>query len=593
MGFFTDKRRQLASLRTLHAQTHPQRDETIEIPDGMFVSCPKCAGVMSRRRLETSLMVCPLCGYHRPIPAPDRLASIVDDGYTQLDEDLMGTDPLSFPGYAEKVGRLQETTGLTEAVVCATGLVGGHEAVVVALDTRFIMGSMGEAVGERITRAIETSTDRGLPLIIFSASGGARMQEGIFSLMQMAKTAAAVARHDEAGLLYVSVLTHPTTGGVTASFASLGDVILAEPGALIGFAGPRVIEQTIRQKLPEGFQRAESVLDCGFIDAIVGRPQMRETLIGLLEMHESPHEPAETRKRGVAADLFKPLPFARHAERPTEAGEVTAAMRVRMARDPRRPDARAYIGALFEDFIELHGDRLAGDDNGVVGGVARIGGRPVTVIGTCKGHDLESNLECNFGMPEPEGYRKARRLAEQAAKFGRPVITFIDTPGAYPGIEAEEHGQGEAIARSIACFARLKVPVIAVITGEGGSGGALALAVGDELIMLENSIFSIVSPEGFSAILWKDRSRSDEACELMRLTAADLLEAGVVDKVIPEGADGVWDERDKVFRRLSEAIGSALARLDGFDAEELVARRYERFRALGTCMTRERDGGVA
>lgn len=262
------------------------------IPGDKMVKCPKCGQESERRLVAQELSVCPKCGYHFPMGAYYRLSSVLDPGtFRELFEKLPAGDPLSFPGYKEKLQAAQRKTGLTEAVVTATGAIGGHKCVVGVLDSRFLMGSMSAAVGEKLTLAINYATRNRLPLILFAASGGARMQEGILSLMQMAKTSAALARFSEKGLLYISVLTDPTTGGVTASFASLGDIILAEPGALIGFAGPRVIQQTIGETLPEGFQRAEYQEEHGFVDAVVPRVRMREALSQLLRLHEKGGRP--------------------------------------------------------------------------------------------------------------------------------------------------------------------------------------------------------------------------------------------------------------------------------------------------------------
>ena len=257
------------------------------IPGDKLVSCPHCGQESERKAVAEGLSVCPKCGYHWPLGAYYRLSTILDPGsFRELHPRLSAGDPLSFPGYRVKLESAQRKTGLTEAAVTVTGIIGGRRCVVGVLDSRFLMGSMSAAVGEKITLAIEFAAKNKLPLILFAASGGARMQEGILALMQMAKTSAALARFSEKGLLYISVLTDPTTGGVTASFASLGDITLAEPGALIGFAGPRVIRQTIGQELPEGFQRAEFQMEHGFVDAVVPRAAMRDTLARLLRLHE-------------------------------------------------------------------------------------------------------------------------------------------------------------------------------------------------------------------------------------------------------------------------------------------------------------------
>ena len=262
------------------------------VPGDQLVACPQCGRESPRKQVAEHLSVCPNCGYHWPMGAYYRLSSVLDPGsFRELNEKFPTTDPLSFPGYQAKLAMAQRKTGLTEAAVTATGTIGGYKCVVGVLDCRFFMGSMSAAVGEKLTLAIEYAAKNKLPLIFFSASGGARMQEGILSLMQMAKTSAALARFSEKGLLYISVLTDPTTGGVTASFASLGDIILAEPGALIGFAGPRVIQQTIGETLPEGFQRAEFQMEHGFVDAVIPRSQMRDTLIQLLRLHQKGGRP--------------------------------------------------------------------------------------------------------------------------------------------------------------------------------------------------------------------------------------------------------------------------------------------------------------
>ena len=263
-----------------------RRDAGIARPEAQFVECKQCGRRATRQIWAKSLFVCPNCGSHQPIGGYYRLSLVLDHGsFRELDEDLQPQDVLTFPGYSEKLAAQSAKTGLAEAAVTATGRIGGVAVVAAVLDSRFFMGSMSTAVGDKITRAIEYAAAKRLPLVIFSASGGARMQEGIFSLMQMAKTSAAIERFSSKGGLYISVLTHPTTGGVTASFASLGDIMLAEPGALIGFAGPRVIEQTIGETLPEGFQRSEFQLEHGFVDKVVPRSELRATLIQLLQLH--------------------------------------------------------------------------------------------------------------------------------------------------------------------------------------------------------------------------------------------------------------------------------------------------------------------
>lgn len=496
-----------------------------------------------------------------------RIEMIVDAGsFEEWDKGIASGNPLHYKGYEEKLDTLREKTGLDEAVITGEAKICGSRAVIGVCDGRFLMASMGRVVGEKITRAVERAVEKRLPVILFACSGGARMQEGIVSLMQMVKTSAALKRHSEAGLLFISVLTDPTTGGVTASFAMLGDVILAEPNALIGFAGPRVIEQTIGQKLPKGFQRSEFLLEHGFLDAIVGREEEREVLSGLLKLHE----PSE--RQGCEKDEAERAAYS--------VKEIDAWERVQISRQKDRPVGRDYIDDLFTDFVELHGDRYYKDDTAVIGGIAKFHGRPVTVIAQAKGRDVKENVKRNFGMPSPEGYRKALRLMKQAEKFNRPVFCFVDTPGAFCGLEAEERGQGEAIARNLFEMSDLKVPVLSVVIGEGGSGGALAMAVADEVWMLENAVYSILSPEGFAAILWKDSKRAREAAGIMKLTSGDLKKLGIIEKIIPEPEVLTINNFKELTRELEYRMDEFLDRYESVDKETLTARRYERFRAM-------------
>jgi len=255
--------------------------------------------------------------------------------------------------------------------------------------------------------------------------------------------------------------------------------------------------------------------------------------------------------------------------------------KVRLARHPERPGTADFIGALFTDFFEQRGDRLCGEDAGILGGIARFHGRPVTVLGHRKGKNLEENLRCSFGMPSPEGYRKAQRLMRQAEKFRRPVITFVDTPGAYPGKEAEERGQGEAIAQCLALMSSLTVPIISVVTGEGGSGGALALALANRVLMLEHAVYSVLSPEGFASILWKDSARTGEACGVMKLTAQDLRRGGIIQGVLREPEGGAHTDWDAVFRTVDAALVKELAALEKLKGPALARQRYDMFRAMG------------
>ena len=566
--------------KAVEGQEPEKKEESVvqqpapEVPE--TVTCKICKKELDKKRVVKNKYVCYECGYYFRVRAKNRIKMVADAGSFEnwFEEEKTG-NPLNFPEYEEKVAATQEKTGLSEGVTIGECTIYGQKTVLGVIDARFMMGSMGHVVGEKITRAMEDATEKKLPVILFCCSGGARMQEGIVSLMQMAKTSAAVKRHSDAGLLYVPVLTDPTTGGVTASFAMLGDIILAEPKALIGFAGPRVIEQTIGQKLPEGFQRAEFQLEHGFVDAIVERDDLKMTLYRILKMHEP--------RTGYAN--FDPLreddnyePTELMKERNVKAKPMNAWDKVTAARQMRRLASVDYIDTIFDEFMEMHGDRYFRDDPAIVGGFAYLDGQPVTVIGVHKGKDLKDCAYRNYGMPSPEGDRKAIRLRKQAEKFNRPIITFVNTSGAYPGKEAEENGQGEAIARNLYEMSGIKVPILCLMIGEGGSGGALALAVGNEVWMMENATYSILSPEGFASILWKDGKRAKEAAEVMKITAQDLKELQVVDDIIPEFGGADEDALTSIANYMKGNMKKFLKAQNGKTGEQLSAERYDRFR---------------
>ena len=563
------------------------RDVRPEVPEGLLKKCNKCGAAIITEDVTAGLYICPKCGGYFRVHAYRRIEMVADEGtFEEWDTGLETKNPLKYKGYPEKLEALKEKTGLSEAVITGKAKINKTETVIGVCDGRFLMASMGEVVGEKIARAVERATREKLPVILFACSGGARMQEGITSLMQMAKTSAALKRHSDAGLLYISVLTDPTTGGVTASFAMLGDIILAEPKALIGFAGPRVIEQTIGQKLPKGFQRSEFLLEHGFLDGIVERKELKETLSKILKLHEEGKIPFAENEETFAEEKnsdteTEDLPVTGEAATSNrEFSKLTSWDRVMLSRMQDRPVGADYIENLFTDFMEFHGDRLFGDDPAIIGGVARFHGIPVTVIAQAKGRNTKDNIRHNFGMPSPEGYRKALRLMKQAEKFRRPVICFVDTPGAFCGLEAEERGQGEAIARNIYEMSALQVPVLSIIIGEGGSGGALAMATSDEVWMLENSIYSILSPEGFASILWKDSSKAKEAAEVMKLTAKDLYEKGIVEKVFSEPQDFSVETFEQVLLPMESEIERFLRRYSAMSQEEIEEHRYMRFRNM-------------
>ncbi len=578
------------------------------VPDGLFTRCQYCQEMILTEDFEKNQHICPKCGHLYALNAYERIAQITDEGsFTEWDTQLEQKDYCECAGYLDKLSDLQKQTGLDEAVITGSAMIDGRQVVLGICDTRFLMGSMGSVFGEKLTRAIEKATTENLPLIIFTCSGGARMQEGIRSLMQMAKISAALKKHSDAGNLYITVLTHPTTGGVTASFAMLGDIILAEPQALIGFAGPRVIRQTIRQELPEGFQRSEFLLEHGFIDAIVQRWDMKQTLSRLLKMHQTPKanigtdlntgmkESLKNKEKAVAFvkrylkyldEIYaKKIDIAQEdaeieawqTTRENSENERTAWEEVELARSSR-PSTRDYISYLTKNFFACSGDRLFGDDGAIIGGIAMFGGTPVTVIGHQKGANTTENITRNFGMANPEGYRKALRLMKQAEKFHRPILLFVDTPGAFCGIGAEERGQGEAIARNLYEMATIRTPILSIITGEGGSGGALALAVADEVWAMQHAVYSVLSPEGYASILWKDGTRAKEAAAQMKMTARDLKRLEIIERIIPEfpvvGKENINHITFYMKRKIAEFLIEYMEK----DDVQLIENRYNRFR---------------
>lgn len=561
-----------------------EQENTPEVPDGLMRKCNACKAAVFVDEVKRNHYICPHCGNYFHMPAYKRIKMLVDkNSFEEWDAHMEEKNPLSYKGYGEKLRALREKTGLDEAVVTGKGFIMGMPVALGVCDCRFLMSSMGEVVGEKITRVFERATKEQLPVILYICSGGARMQEGLVSLMQMAKTSMALRKHSDAGLLYVPVLTDPTTGGVTASFAMLGDIILAEPKALIGFAGPRVIEQTIGQKLPKGFQRAEFLLEHGFVDRIVEREDQRLVLADILKLHQP--EESKDHKNGQSNKLDSNDGDAGIRKTDiwpefTPSDEFTPWEHVQTARAKTRPTGKNYIEEIFDDFMEFHGDRHCGDDPAVIGGVAFFHGKPVTVLAQEKGEGTKENIARNFGMVSPEGYWKSLRLMQQAEKFHRPVICLVDTPGAFCGLEAEERGQGEAIAKNLYTLSGLKVPVLSIVIGEGGSGGALALAVADEVWMLEHSVYSILSPEGFASILWKDSKKAKEAAAVMKLTAGDLLEMGMIEHVIPETEPVSRENMAEVSEYLEKGIADFLGKYSGKACEELLEHRYERFRRM-------------
>ena len=594
-------------------------------PPDLWTKCPTCSTMLFNKQLDKNLRVCTNCGHHFRLSAEARIGHLLDHGtWAERDPGLQSVDALGFVDqrpYPDRLAAAQTATGMRDAAVWGTGAIGGTDVVACVMDFGFMGGSMGAVVGEKVTRAAEHALAARVPLVVVSASGGARMQEGTLALMQLAKTLAALERLSAAGVPYISILSDPTTGGVFASFAAVGDVNVAEPDALIGFAGARVTAGTIATELPPGFQRAEFLFRHGFVDRVVARAQLHDEIASILHLLPARGTYSAEAPIDDAVPAFRPFSFlttiadrvgeltngdnansdeAEAAPPPAPVPAVGPGIdgmvptvvppatsrddvwaRVQLARNFRRPRTLEFIEAMADQFVELHGDRLFGDDAAVVAGLARIDGRRVAVIGQQKGADTDENIRRNFGMPHPEGYRKAMRVMELAERVGLPIITFVDVPGAHPGPESEERGIAEAIARSIGLMSRLRTPIVAVITGEGGSGGALAIAVGDVVIALENAVYSVISPEGCASILWRTSDEAATAAAAMRMSAADQHALGVVDIVVPEPGEGAHAEPAQTAERLRAIILDRLDALGALTIDALVEQRYRRYRALG------------
>jgi acetyl-CoA carboxylase carboxyl transferase subunit beta len=489
--------------------------------------------------------------------------------FREFDRGLVSVDPLHFADrqpYRRRLAEAREQTGLREAVVTGEGTLDGQPFVVVALDFAFLGGTMGSAVGEKVARAFERATRRRRAVIAVTASGGARMQEGILSLLQMAKTATAVADHHRAGLPYIVLLANPTFGGVAASFGALGDVIVAEPGALIGFVGPRVVEMTLGERAPEEKYRAEALLTNGMVDMVLARPQQRHVLSSLLH-HLRGGVPTRAPRAALPAGSY------------SEA--MSAWETVQIARRQGRPTAVDYLRALFDEFLELHGDRNFGDDAAVVGGLAEVDGQTVVVVAEERGRTPEEQAARRRGMAYPEGYRKARRLMRLAEKFGLPLVTLVDTPGAHPGPESERRGIAGALAECLVAMSSIPVATVSAVIGEGGSGGALALATADRVLMLEHAIYSVISPEGAAAILYRDPGRAPEVADALRLTAQDLSALGVVDRIVPEPPGGAHVQPEAAARLLRDHLVDTLRELRTIPRRRRLRDRYRRYRHIG------------
>src|SRR6266849_6790258 len=539
-----------------------------KVSSGM--KCSSCGAVHSRSTVEERAYICPACNHYLSMPSRARIAMLADPGtFRELDRKMVSVDPLSFADLKSYRSRLLEArreTGVREAVTSGNCRIGGNPAILVVFDFAFLGGTMGSVVGEKIAHAFEEAIERRLPLVSITASGGARVQEGMLALMQMAKVSAAASRHDREGLAFISVMTDPTFGGVSASFASLGDVILAEPGAQIGFVGPRVIEQTTGVAPPKDSHRADTLLKAGLIDLVIGRRDLTAItayLIGHLKRNKA-MEPGS-----------KDLPPA------VKSKHITAWQKVSLARHTGRPTAKYYIAHMASRFLELHGDRWSGDDPAIIGGIAELNGDTLIMIGQERGGTAEEKAASHDGKAYSEGYRKSLRLMRMASKFKIPVITLVDCPNAQANYESEHRGIVFSLARNLATMANLPTPIVSAIIGEGGSGGALALGVADCVLMLEHAIYSVISPEGAAAILYRDAGKAEAVSDVLKLTAQDLFSLGIIDAVVPESEGGAHLDPAATAEALKSHVLAALRAFSDVPTSQLLDNRYKKYRHIG------------
>jgi acetyl-CoA carboxylase carboxyl transferase subunit beta len=494
------------------------------------------------------------------LTAAQRIDQLTDRGtFQEYDRHMWSGNPIHFSdgvtSYEKQLAEAQRATGLLDAVVTGRAQVMGIAVVLVVYDFRFLGGSMGSVVGEKVARAFDSGRRERLPVIVVCSSGGARIQEGMVALFQMAKTTMVAARLREQGVPLLVLLADPTMGGVLASFASMGDVILAEPHARISFVGPRVHEKAIGDAVPPG--TAEFALQHGTIDAIVEREQLRPILSQLAAVLRT--QPSARTKKPV-----QPGP-------PKIAGPGRPVWEtVELARHPARPTGRDLALRVFNDVFELHGDRSGGDDDSIMIGVGRLRGRPVVIV-------AQDRRSANGGRTRPSGYHKAQRAFTLAERFSLPLVTLVDTPGAATDAEAEAAGITAAVADSLARLGRLRTVVINVVVGEGGSGGALALSVGDRLLMFENAIFSVIGPEAASSILYHDAAHAHELAGHLKLTARDLVGLRLVDRIVAE-QPAAHEAPDVMAAMLRAALVDELAGLVNVSIKSLLSRREAKFR---------------
>ena len=530
--------------------------------------CLFCEEPISDSPSYLTYRVCPFCRFHYTVPARERIELLVDkETFRENYKYVKTVEPLSFSRrnrYRKFLEQDQNRTGLTEAAVAGKCRIGDVETMLIVLDFGFMGGTMGSVVGEKVSMAFENAARRGIPAVAVVSGGGVRIQEGVLSLMQMAKTVTAANRLRDEEVPLIVVLANPSTGQAYASFANLADVILAEPGSLIGLSPLRTLREVSKMPLPLDAHTAEAHVGHGLLDNVVDRENLRPRIASILQILT-----AQKHGKSNHKNLLK--------SEPEECDEVEPWEAMTVARNLERPQASSYFRSILDPFIELRGDRLNSDDRSVVTGIGFMDGLAVAVIGQQRRTLVEGERYHVF----PDGLRKAQRLIDLASRFKLPLVTLIDTQGADPGLEAEEQGIGNAIARTLSSMLTVPTPMVSVVIGEGGSEGALALGLSDRILMQQFAIYSPISVNHTLGAAHHDHMLDREAAEALMLTAHDCLELGIADEVVPEPDGGSHVDPHEASAVLQTAILTNLFQLSKMSEGKLLKRRYKKFRRMG------------
>ena len=512
--------------------------------------------------------VCPFCRFHYNVTARQRVELLADKGtFKESYKYVSSMDPLSFSRrsrYRKFLAQDQSRTGLTEAAVTGRCRIGDIETVMIVLDFGFMGGTMGSVVGEKVSMAFENAARRGIPAVAVVSGGGTRIQEGVLSLMQMAKTVTAANRLRDEEVPFIVVLANPSTGQAYASFANLADVILAEPGSLIGLSPLRTLREVSKMPLPLDAHTAEAHVGHGLLDNVVDRENLQPRIASLLQILTAHKQGSSNHKNLLKAE-------------PVESDEVEPWEAVTAARNSERPQANIYFRSMLDPFIELRGDRLNSDDRSIVAGLGFMDGQPVAVIGQQRRPLVEGERYHVF----PDGLRKAQRVIDLASRFKLPLVTLIDTQGADPGLEAEEQGIGNAIAKTLSSMLTVSTPMVSVVIGESGSEGALALSLSDRILIQQYAVYSPMSVNHSLGAAHHDHMLDREAAEALMLTAHDCLELGIADEIVPEPEGGSHVDPREASASLQTAILTNIVQLSKMSQGKLLKKRYRKFRRMG------------